>query len=209
MNDNKNMDIGTIKSMVISMRQNGNNGRGMSFQAISDKLREEYSIVKSRQAVQGLYVRATEDELRAGENFKLSVEICNVYCLGYNLTETTEIINSIGYSVSYQKICNAVKFNSDYLNWLLDSMKYTVLNNFSADSDVTIIKQLLGYRGFDATQEKFDELIYLSCIDKIKESSIEHLKTAYKLTNNAELIKRLNKNRLDIPTDILKNTVYD
>ena len=63
------MDSKTLKAFVIEHKD-----KGLSYQDISDKLREDFNIIRSRQALQGIYTRA----MNSNNNQKLVID-CHIF----------------------------------------------------------------------------------------------------------------------------------
>ena len=182
------MDINTIKMLIVNLRN-----QGMTFQAIADKLQDEYGITRTRQSVAGLYARAVEQdpETLNIDKMKLILDILSVYSLGYNLTKTTEILNSIGVDVTYQKVNNLIKSNVDQLRSVNTTMLATLNTALKETNDPNELKDRLAYRGIAITEQRFTDLLSEVTLTNMRDAVATELAKLYSISNNRNLVKNM------------------
>lgn len=178
---NSNMDLNTIKNIICVMRD-----KGMTYQAISDKLRDDYGIVKSRQAIQGLYVRAREDRANKLSESELSLkcDTISIYNLGYNMTQVTKILQSNYPDITYQKVLSIIKENKEYSHNMEIASIALLQDSFDNEDDPNVLKNMLTYKGVPVTQNRFNYLISQVVAGRIKEYSTSQISRMYKLTGS-------------------------
>ena len=179
------MDKLTLKSLIIELKDNGH-----TFQAISDILREEYGIDKSRQAVCGLYNRAVSKTEDSTEDLVLKSDIINFYCLGYSNEQIRNIFSDK--EVSLHKIHLALEDNNSIIektNEQIGILKELMKVCTTAE----ILKKSLEYKDQSITDNRFKELMITLISDdiqlKIKDLALE----LGKITEDTLIAKRIAK----------------
>ena len=151
------MDKRTIKSLIIELKE-----ENKSFQEISDILAREYGVKMSRQAVCGMYKRATSDDaINNNRNIILATtDIVNYSALGMPESIIKETLNNRGIDVSLNKVKSILKDNSNYLdeiyNELLKRMSWYIEHGY----DLEDIKSKLQFKGVKPTESLLKSLIY-------------------------------------------------
>lgn len=187
--------MNTMKSIIKNMRD-----KGMTFQEIADKLDSDYNIKRSRQAVHGLYTRAVDSNIASlsEEEMQLTCQIVNVYCLGYNMTQTSAILNHRGVEVSYPKVNRVIKDNVNYTRSVNEAMINTLKMNILIEPDPAILRAMLSFEGVPITDKKFCVLVEEVTKQAIKEYAVNKIATAYKITGERGTVKRLCEGLPDI-----------
>ena len=180
------MDLNTIKNIICVLRD-----KGMTYQAISDKLRDEYGIVKSRQAIQGLYVRAREDRaLKLSESeISIKCDVISIYNLGYNMTQVTKIMQKQYPDITYQKVLNIIKENKEYSTNMEITSIALLQDAFDSENDPNILKNMLSYKGVPITQTRFNYLIAQVVTGRIKDYATSQITRMYKITGSKSDIR--------------------
>ena len=183
---NNSMDLNTIKNIICVLRD-----KGMTYQAISDKLRDEYGIVKSRQAIQGLYVRAREDRaLKLSESeISIKCDVISIYNLGYNMTQVTKIMQKQYPDITYQKVLNIIKENKEYSTNMEITSIALLQDAFDSENDPNILKNMLSYKGVPITQTRFNYLIAQVVTGRIKDYATSQITRMYKITGSKSDIR--------------------
>lgn len=183
---NNSMDLNTIKNIICVMRD-----KGMTYQAISDKLREDYGIIKSRQAIQGLHVRAREDRaLKLSESeISLKCDVISIYNLGYNMTQVTKIVQNLYPDITYQKVLAIIKENKEYSTNMEIASIALLQDAFDSENDPGTLKNMISYKGVPITQARFNYLIAQVVTNRIKEYATSQITRMYKLTRSKSDIK--------------------
>lgn len=181
-------DIATIKSMIKVMRDSG-----MTFQEISDKLKSEYGISKSRQAIHGLYTRACEGDKSSlsEDEAKLICHVANIYCLGYNMAKTTDILNSLGISVNYSKVNKIIHSNENYIRSINETLVTRLKEMMASGYSLDAVKASLSYMGVPIIDKKLSAITGLAIKDIVYDYTVKSLVRAYKVCGDKDEIKAL------------------
>lgn len=193
-------DSGTLKSMVCVMRDSG-----MTFQEISDKLANEYGVHRTRQALHGLYSRSQKekDTTLPESEAKLVVDVVNLYCLGYNMTAITNIMNNAGIDINYNKVGNIVHNYESYINSVQQTMLCKAIEILATEKNPTNIKARYSHLGMYITDRTFNRLIRNAYISIIQKSVSEYIMEAYEMCGDKETLKTL-ADRFNIDIGSLK-----
>lgn len=196
------MDSKTLKAFVIEHKD-----KGLSYQDISDKLREEFNIIRSRQALRGIYTRA----MNSNNNQKLVIDchIFNLSALGYNSTEIHKLIKQLGHQVAYRYITNTVKDNRESIEEAIKSYSNRVINNRKILLSVDDIYGIIDYKGIRANEKGIDIIIKKAYKELITKASVDILKELYQITDNRKIIRDMLEDiNLDIKvSDIEKGMI--
>lgn len=189
------MDKKSLKSIVIGYKLSG-----LSYSSIATELEKEYGIKMSRQAINGLYKRATSDK-EVEKNIQTvlnTTDICYYSTLGYTVKEIKEIIQTEEFDLSLGKISDILDVNTELLSSieksLIDKIKVELQENKSIDE----IKQNIKFKGVNIKDKKWDEFISKSADAYIDDSIIDSLARLLKITDNRDLVRsKLKKYELD------------
>ena len=177
-----NLDIGTLKSIVCNLRE-----RGMTFQEISDTLKSQYGVERSRQAVQSLYSRCLKkvDNDETMYNILLKRHISSLAALGYNASEITSILDkNFGIVETYNKINTRYKVVGRQIFDTEQVIKSKINDMIDAGVDSQIIKASLDYEDIHIKDTKFNSYISSVMYEKIRQGIMNCLYKTYKLTGS-------------------------
>lgn len=193
------MDMQTLKSIIIELRN-----QGMTFQEIADTLKQNYGIVKTRQAISGLYNRAKIAATYDEQTQKLVRDIVNTYCLVDNATQVAEELHNMGQDIPYRKVLDIINKETEYINSVRDTIVATMEARLP---DIKDIRELMGiqYKNVTISTKRFNEYFEEACKHHIKSSILGNLQTIYKLTSNKGMVKSIGQQfNIGIRTDDLK-----
>lgn len=182
------MDKSTLKSVIIGLKLNE-----MSFADISDKLKDEYGINMSRQAVCGLYNRATSDEA-VKNNLELVLkrtDICKYAALGLNSKSIKKIVEGEEFNISIGKIDSIIKENTDYMGEIEDDMINTMFNGLESSKSMCSILEELEYKGVKTTSKKLDYLLDKVVTKIINKRCTEVLAKTFDATGDRDLVRKM------------------
>lgn len=161
------LDKETLRRIVVNLRDSG-----MTFQAISDTLRDDYGIIRTKQAIKGIYDRAvdknTGEKIPASDMRAISL-ILNLFCRGYCATEVTTLINNMGYNIPYNKVLNIIDSNSKYINSINETMICNILWMISEGIGRNTIRKNLMFENIEIKDSKLDELYLKAYKIKVKD----------------------------------------
>lgn len=180
------MDKRALKSTIIELKESG-----LSFQNISDVLAKEYNVHMSRQAVCGMYNRATSDDAisKNRELILTTADIVNYNCLGLNNNEIRDVLNKLGYSIVLSDIEYILSINSEYKKSVEMELVQKIVKGLKVGNEVSEIKSKLAYKGLVVTDSKLKELIKLAAEQMIYEQSRKVLSSIYNATDDKTLVK--------------------
>lgn len=179
------MDNNTLKAYIVEQRQNN-----ITFQEISDKLREDFNIHRSRQAIQGLYNRTIN---KSNDNIILNSDILNIYSLGYNYTNVKIELEKLGKEATVDYVTNVIKNNKKTLNKIMDSIVNKMILNENLLLNFNDIKGIIQYKGIEPTEKGINNILkntYTAILDR--ESALI-LSRLYQLSDNRQLVIELIK----------------
>ena len=180
------MDKRALKSTIIELKESG-----LSFQNISDVLAKEYNVHMSRQAVCGMYNRATSDDAisKNRELILTTADIVNYNCLGLNNNEIRDVLNKLGYSIVLSDIEYILSINSEYKKSVEMELVQKIVKGLKVGNEVSEIKSKLAYKGLVVNDSKLRELIKLAAEQMIYEQSRKVLSSIYNATDDKTLVK--------------------
>ena len=180
------MDKRALKSTIIELKESG-----LSFQNISDVLAKEYNVHMSRQAVCGMYNRATSDDAisKNRELILTTADIVNYNCLGLNNNEIRDVLNKLGYSIVLSDIEYILSINSEYKKSVEMELVQKIVKGLKVGNEVSEIKSKLAYKGLTVTEQKLKALIKIAAEQMIYEQSRKVLSSIYNATDDKTLVK--------------------
>lgn len=202
------MDNETLKSLILQYRDSG-----MTYQEISDKLVSEYGIMKSRQAIQGLYKRTVQSLKSDSDKIKRlrEADVVNLYCLGYNMSEVQRLMEDLGYDISYSEVNRIIKRykkEDDYIKEVEDSIVSRIRDIADKVSSIDDIINNVNYKGVPIKKEKVLEYLVEAYKNKITDKIREDLIKIYEFTDSKEAVKKIIDDlKLDIKINELKRTL--
>lgn len=180
------MDMTTLKTLIIELKDSG-----MTFQEVADTLEKQYGVVRTRQAINGIYKRAKESLKEDESKQRIICDIVNLYCISDSASQVYEKLQQIGINISYRQILNVINNETKYI----ESVKQTIVANLEAQiSSLTDIRDALGlveYKGVTISRKKFDEYFELACKHYIRQQVISDISRIYRLTSDKEMIKSI------------------
>lgn len=178
------MDKNTIKAFIVDCKDSG-----MTFQEISDKLNSEYDIQKTRQAIQKMYQRIKNKEKDDLEKVKIVADMVNIYCLGYNMTETTDILINMGYEINYTDVNKTINSNSDYIQDVEKNYLEKAIKSISIARSDLDVENILTYKDIKPTENKLKDYIKNAYKEIVKQSIEYKLAQVYQLTDDRATVK--------------------
>ncbi len=148
----RKIDNNTLRSLVVNCRD-----RGMTYQEISNMLASEYGVVRTRQAVQQMYVRATNVPKVTDIGEDVVDKVIRLSSLGYS---TEEIIESIGSNtVSKSMLMELVNRNRAHIQTRSNALLARVVDMIKSDMNYSAMKAAISYGSYTIKDSKLKELI--------------------------------------------------
>lgn len=180
------MDKRALKSTIIELKESG-----LSFQNISDILAKDYDIHMSRQAVCGMYNRATSDEVinKNKELILTTEDIVNYNSIGLSNYEIKEVLNKLGYSITLSDIEYILSINTEYRKSVEMELVQKIIRGLKLGNEIAEIKEKVTYKGLSITDNKLKTLLKISAEQMIYEQSKKVLASIYNATDDKTLVK--------------------
>lgn len=154
------IDNNTLRSLVVNCRD-----RGMTYQEISNMLRSEYGVVRTRQAVQQMYVRATNVPKAADIGDDVVDKIIKLSSFGYS---TDEIIESIGRNtVSKSMLMEIISRNRAHIQTRSNAIMARVVDMVKSDMNYSAMKAAISYGSYTIKDAKLKEFIECAAFTSI------------------------------------------
>lgn len=180
------MDKRALKSTIIELKESG-----LSFQNISDILAKDYDIHMSRQAVCGMYNRATSDEVinKNKELILTTEDIVNYNSIGLSNYEIKEVLDKLGYSITLSDIEYILSINTEYRKSVEMELVQKIIRGLKLGNEIAEIKEKVTYKGLSITDNKLKTLLKISAEQMIYEQSKKVLASIYNATDDKTLVK--------------------
>lgn len=180
------MDKRALKSTIIELKESG-----LSFQNISDILAKDYDIHMSRQAVCGMYNRATSDEVinKNKELILTTEDIVNYNSIGLSNYEIKEVLNKLGYSITLSDIEYILSINTEYRKSVEMELVQKIIRGLKLGNEIAEIRAKITYKGLSITDNKLKSLLKISAEQMIYEQSKKVLASIYNATDDKALVK--------------------
>lgn len=180
------MDKRALKSTIIELKESG-----LSFQNISDILAKDYDIHMSRQAVCGMYNRATSDEVinKNKELILTTEDIVNYNSIGLSNYEIKEVLDKLGYSITLSDIEYILSINTEYKKSVEMELVQKIIRGLKLGNEIAEIKEKVTYKGLSITDNKLKTLLKISAEQMIYEQSKKVLASIYNATDDKTLVK--------------------
>lgn len=180
------MDKRALKSTIIELKESG-----LSFQNISDILAKDYDIHMSRQAVCGMYNRATSDEVinKNKELILTTEDIVNYNSIGLSNCEIKEVLNKLGYSITLSDIEYILSINTEYRKSVEMELVQKIIRGLKLGNEIAEIRAKITYKGLSVTDNKLKSLLKISAEQMIYEQSKKVLASIYNATDDKALVK--------------------
>ena len=178
------MDKMTLRSLIIEMRNNGD-----SFQKISDTLRIDYGIEKTRQAICGMYNRIVSEEAqeRNFDNLKITVDIINYAAIGLS---NTGIRNQIG-DISMYKITDVINNHKGKIEDIQLEHRSIVKGVLLNNEDLEVIQHKLEYKDAKPTKDRVKQLIKEATLEIMYDNASSIMAHVLKLTDDKALVNNI------------------
>lgn len=180
------MDKRALKSTIIELKESG-----LSFQNISDILAKDYDIHMSRQAVCGMYNRATSDEVinKNKELILTTEDIVNYNSIGLSNYEIKEVLDKLGYSITLSDIEYILSINTEYRKSVEMELVQKIIRGLKLGNEIAEIRAKITYKGLSVTDNKLKSLLKISAEQMIYEQSKKVLASIYNATDDKTLVK--------------------
>ena len=181
------MDKRTLKSIIVELRDID----GKSFGEIADILATEYDTSMSRQAVHGMYKRATDADtvMHNREIVLASRDIVNYFTIGKEDTQIKSLLLKDGYKLSISEINKAISDNVKYIKEVKDDQFNRVKLAILSGAEYSSIVNKLKYKDVEPTEAVVDALIKLATISIMNNKSAEILAKVYSIKEDKQLIR--------------------
>ena len=182
------MDNKTLRALVVEYKDDD-----MTYQEISDKLAEEHGVIRSRQALQGMYQRAIKrkDTEDMRDRIVAKADIVNIYCLGYSRTEIQEIVNNMGYDLNYNDIITTINEQEEYI----EQVEATIVNRLEGmlifSDNINDLKESLIYKEMEITDKKLNEYMVDAYTNIARDKIHEVLASAYRFTDDTIMARKI------------------
>lgn len=154
------IDNNTLRSLVVNCRD-----RGMTYQEISNMLRSEYDVVRTRQAVQQMYVRATNVPKVSDIGDDVVDKIIKLSSFGYS---TDEIVESIGKNtVSKSMLMEIISRNRAHIQTRSNAIMARVVDMVKSDMNYSAMKAAISYGSYTIKDAKLKEFIECAAFTSI------------------------------------------
>lgn len=180
------MEKKSLKSIVIGYKLSG-----LSYSDIATELEKEYGIKMSRQAINGLYKRATSDK-EVEKNIQTvlnTTDICYYSTLGYTVKEIKEIIQTDSFDLSINKISEILDNNKDLIENIEKSIVEKIKQGINDKKSIDDMIQSLRFKGISVKNKKWEYLLDKAAdwfIDDSINKSLIHL---LDVTDNRGLVR--------------------
>lgn len=198
------MDKRALKSTIIELKESG-----LSFQNISDILAKDYDIHMSRQAVCGMYNRATSDEVinKNKELILTTEDIVNYNSIGLSNCEIKEVLNKLGYSITLSDIEYILSINTEYRKSVEMELVQKIIRGLKLGNEIAEIRAKITYKGLSVTDNKLKSLLKISAEQMIYEQSKKVLTSIYNATDDKALVKDIiAEHNMNITMKDIENT---
>lgn len=154
------IDNNTLRSLVVNCRD-----RGMTYQEISNMLHSEYGVVRTRQAVQQMYVRATNVPKVSDIGDDVVDKIIKLSSFGYS---TDEIVESIGRNtVSKSMLMEIISRNMAHIQTRSNAIMARVVDMVKSDMNYSAMKAAISYGSYTIKDAKLKEFIECAAFTSI------------------------------------------
>lgn len=154
------IDNNTLRSLVVNCRD-----RGMTYQEISNMLHSEYGVVRTRQAVQQMYVRATNVPKVSDIGDDVVDKIIKLSSFGYS---TDEIVESIGRNtVSKSMLMEIIRRNRAHIQTRSNAIMARVVDMVKSDMNYSAMKAAISYGSYTIKDAKLKEFIECAAFTSI------------------------------------------
>ncbi len=185
------MDKKTLRAIVVEYRN-----KGWEFSKISKMLKEEYGIVRDRQALHGIYTRAIKSMNNEKSKYSVAAvaDVVNVYTLGYSMAETRHIATSLGNFVSYYNVRDIIASEEEYIRSVKNTMACKAVGIIMEGRSQEEIKNEIAYKGVMPTEKGFNSVLVDAYTMIVLNAATNEIVKAYRDIENREIIKEVISN---------------
>lgn len=198
------MDNKTLRALVVKFRDTG-----MTYQEISDKLYADYNIKRSRQTLQGMYTRAMRDLTSTDKKERVlaRTDIVNVYSLGYNMTEVTEIVNeTFGYNLTYNEVVTTIKESQDYIEEVRAALAHKVEEQLDKCKYIYDLEEYISYNKIKPREKQLKLYVAEAYKIRLSKEFMSTLKSMKSFTDDKIVEKKVIE---DLSLDTLNSTAKE
>ena len=198
------MDNKTLRALVVKFRDTG-----MTYQEISDKLYADYNIKRSRQTLQGMYTRAMRDLTSTDKKERVlaRTDIVNVYSLGYNMTEVTEIVNeTFGYNLTYNEVVTTIKESQDYIEEVRTALAHKVEEQLDKCKYIYDLEEYISYNKIKPREKQLKLYVAEAYKIRLSKEFMSTLKSMKSFTDDKIVEKKVIE---DLSLDTLNSTAKE
>lgn len=181
------MDMTTLKSLIIELKDNS----GLTYQEISDELREKYGVIRTRQAVGSLYKRAKEANNNSESFQPIVCDIINIYCISDTAVQTHDYLAKSGVNISYQQVLDIVNREQKYISSVKNTIIANIENMMCNTDDIRDIRKVIEYKGIPISTKRFNEYMEAASELYIKHEILSKLNRVYRMTANKQMVKNV------------------
>ena len=168
---------------------------GMSYADIASKLETEYGVKMSRQAVNGLYKRATSDkEMEKNWNTVVKTnDICFYHALGYNTKDIKDLMLEDDFDISLGRINEILKDNEDHITEIEQSLVDEIERGISNKDNLDEIIKRTKFKDMGVKSKKWEILLSRASKQYVKDKIVQALADLVDVTNDRDLIREMMK----------------
>lgn len=183
------MDRDTLRALVIKYRDE----QGLTFQKISDILRDEYEVVRDRQALHGLYTRAKKRPTTGKYKYglPLTADVLNVYTLGYNMTQVTKLLATEDNKLNYTKVREIIDSEGDFKEDILGSKACKAVELIRTGATLEEIIEEESYNGIKPTVQGIQDIMAEAYAMIIKNGIMNELVEAYRVLGDKGIVEKI------------------
>lgn len=180
------VDMITLKSLIIELKDSG-----MTFQEVADTLEKRYGVIKTRQAISGLYNRAKE-ALKDDESYQMTIcDIINIYAISDSAAQVLNHLQHLGLCVNYRQVLNVISKEKRYTENVQQTIVAKLVEQMDGLVDIREATKTIEYKGINISKKRFDEYFEKACKAFIRQDIMISLSRIYKLTSNKEMVKSI------------------
>ena len=140
-----------------------------------------------------MYTRAVRKVNTEDEKARMAemADIINIFCLGYNRKETTEIVSGLGHDVNYNKVVNTIRENEDYVKSVEDAISERLSTMVQGALSIDELRDVIIYKGILPKKKKLDEYIAEAYKIIIRQDINKRLARIYQFTEDTTIAREV------------------
>lgn len=180
------MSKSELRNIIVSLREDN-----LSYQEISDYLRDKHGIVRSRQAIHGIYSRANDIEKKREEKEIINKDIINLYCLLGSKKEVLDALRELGNS-TYGKVLNdAIGSGKEQIEKIKAGIVDKIKSEIPNLPDIKDLEGMFEYKGIQISRSVLEGYIIDAYKSYIEDAIRHHAVDLYKLTGSKSIPRKL------------------